>query len=96
MTKGKGESRDYVVIHATKYCKGDKNEPQMRLVVLEFRPKEPWGGYAIRYQTKDGATFGGMAFNSKQEAYDVFVQEFARHNSIFRKGNPSHLPGIVK
>lgn len=87
----------YRVAHATKWSKGDKIEKKLRLVVIMFPSvKGDFGKYAVRWQDRDGNTFGGGSDNSLESAHNSFLREYFDHNASFRKGNPSHLPGLVK
>jgi len=87
----------YRLLHYTKWSKGGGIEVRSRLVVIAFPSvKGEFGKYAVRYQNYDGATWGGASFNSHEEAHRAFLEKYLDHNRSFRKGNISHLPGIVK
>ena len=90
------ESRRYRILHATKWSKGNDIEVKCRLVVIEFTPKLGRGDYALRLQRIDGATHSGGSFDSVEAAYDQLLEEYVKHNRIYKAGNPSHYPGIVK
>ena len=91
-------SGKYTVLHATGWSRGKKGlEPRMRIIAVMFPSvKGEFGKYAVRYQNWDGATFGGGSCNSKPQAFEVFKKKYHEHNASFRKGNISHLPGIVR
>jgi hypothetical protein len=90
------ESQPYKIIHATKWSKGGRGEKRTRLIVQEYAQKNPFGKWAVRWQSYDGATFGGGALNSKETATNMFMKKYAEHNDSYKKGNISHLPGIVR
>lgn len=89
------ESGQYRIIHATKWSKKGRIDLPLRLVVLSFVGRQ-YGAYALRWQGKDGATFGGYSFNTAQEAHDAFLRRYLSHNETYKRGNVSHLPGIVR
>jgi hypothetical protein len=89
------ESKKYMVIHATAWSKGDKIEQKNRLVVIEYTPKPKYGGYAVRWQLQNKATFGGASYNSEEAAHNAFLRKYLDHNKDYPKGNPSYLPGLV-
>lgn len=90
------ESQPYKIIHATKWSKGGRGEKRTRLIVQEYAQKNPFGKWAVRWQSYDGATFGGGSSNSEQAAVDRFWKVYSEHNASYKKGNISHLPGIVR
>ena len=90
------ELRKYKILHHTRWAKGNDVEVPTRLVVVQFTPLRGNGDYALRWQSKDGATFGGDSFNTEKGATDRFMKSFEEHNAIYRVANPSHLPGVVK
>lgn len=95
--RNEGSGR-YVILHATKWSRGKKGlEPRTRIIAVMFPSiKGEFGKYAVRYQNWDGATWGGGSCNSKQEVHEIFKRKVHDHNASFRKGNISHLPGIVR
>jgi hypothetical protein len=64
--------------------------------VIQFTPLNGHGDYALRWQSKDGATFGGGSFETETGATKRLMASVSEHNAIYRAGNPSHLPGVVK
>jgi|WetSurMetagenome_2_1015567.scaffolds.fasta_scaffold112057_2 hypothetical protein len=90
------ESRKYKILHHTKWSKGNDIEVPTRLIVIQFTPMRDHGDYALRWQNKDGATYGGGAFETETGATARFMRSVEVHNAIYRVGNPSHLPGVVK
>jgi hypothetical protein len=91
------EQRKYRIIHATKWSKGGGIEVKSRLVVLAFTPVlEHRDNFALRWQNEDGATWGGSAFTTNEQAHNAFLRRYLEHNATYRAGNISHLPGIVK
>ena len=90
------ESRKYKILHHTRWAPGNDVEVPTRLVVIQFTPLHGHGDYALRWQNKDGATYGGGAFNTEKGATERFLRSVQEHNEWYPKGNPSHLPGIVK
>lgn len=93
------ERGNYVVIHATGWSKGNECEPKTRLVVIRFTDTKKPMRFAVRWQTgrgDNGPTFGGSAYGSKETAYDAFMNQYHDHNAIYRKGNSSHLPILMK
>jgi hypothetical protein len=99
VTTNPNERGNYTVIHATGWSKGDSIESKTRLVVIRFSDTKKPMRFAVRWQTgrgDNGPTFGGSAYGSKETAYEAFMNQYMDHNAIYRKGNPSHLPNIVK
>lgn len=96
--RGFNESRGpYRIIHATKWSKGGRGEQRTRLIVITWPGnKIGHGNYAIRWETADGATYGGYSFDTQRSAHDAFLHKYLEHNESFRPGNISHLPGIAK
>lgn len=90
------ESRKYRILHHTKWSKGGGIEVPTRLIVIVFTPAREHGNFAVRWQSYDGATFGGDTFNTKEGAHNAFLRKYLEHNSMYKAGNVSHLPGIVK
>lgn len=91
------ESKPYKVIHETAWSQGKEGlEKKTRLIVIEFDQKSNLGKWAVRWQSYDGATFHGGAFNSELEAYKAFSRRVVEHNRSYPMGNISHLPGILK
>lgn len=94
----------YRIIYATKWSKGGRGERRTRLIVIAFPiknrgrgdPFSHFGKFALRWQTPDGATFGGGSFNSREDAHHAFLRRYVEHNENYRKGNISHLPGMAK
>lgn len=91
----------YRIIRASKWSKGKRNlEKPMRLVVIGFKHGKgqfaEFGKYAVRWQDKMGATFGGSSYNSKEDAVAAFWHKYHEHNESYRPGNISHLPGIAR
>jgi len=89
------ESLPYRILHATRWSKGGRGEKPMRLVVIGYIGRKN-GPYAIRWQDKSNATFGGYSYETRENALDGFINYYKRHNQSFGPGNISHLPGIVK
>ena len=67
----------------------------MRLVVIAYVGRTH-GSFAVRWQDKSGATFGGYSYETARTAHDAFMRKYLEHNESYRDGNISHLPGIVK
>jgi len=45
---------------------------------------------------ENGPTFGGSAYPSREAAHAAFMREYLAHNTIYRAGTISHLPGVAK
>jgi hypothetical protein len=90
------ESRKYKILNHTKWSMGNDVELKTRLIVIEFTPKYEHRNFAVRMQTNDGATYGGDSFETYEGAHNAFLRKYLDHNASYRKGNPSHYPGIVK
>lgn len=90
------ESRKYRILHATKWSTGNSIEVPSRLIVIAFTPTYDHGNFAVRWQNRDGSTYGGGSSNTREAAHNMFLKKYLEHNESYRKGNPSHLPGIVK
>jgi len=67
----------------------------MRLVVIQLVGRK-FDEFAVRWQDKTGATFGGAAFGTKQQAHNVFLKKYLEHNESYGPKNVSHLPGILR
>ncbi len=101
MATNPNETYPYTIVHATRWSKGGQTERKTRLVVLKFN--YPAGStkypYAVRWQTdggENGPTFGGSAYPSSETAHAAFMREYLAHNTIYRAGTISHLPGVAK
>jgi hypothetical protein len=90
------ESKKYIVTHATNWSKGNDVEQKTRLVVIQFMPTPRYGGYAVRWQLPNKATFGGASYNTGDGAWKAFIRKYEDHNKDYPAGNASHLPGIVE
>ena len=90
------ESRKYKILHHSRWSTGNDIEVPTRLIVIQFTPLHGHGDYALRWQNKDGATFGGGSFETEKGATERFLKSVQEHNEWYPAGNPSHLPGIVK
>jgi hypothetical protein len=95
--RNEGSGR-YHILHMSRWSRGKKGlEPRARIIAIMFPSvKEEFGKYAVRYQNWDGATWGGGSCNSKPAVFEAFKKKYYEHNASFRKGNISHLPGIVR
>lgn len=99
MSQNPNETYPYDVIHATRWSKAKAGvERPTRLVVLKFRKTEGWK-YAVRWQTPsgdNGPTYGGASYPTEQSAHEAFMRKYLENNELYKKGNPSHLPGVAK
>lgn len=103
MATNPNENGPYEVIYATNWSKGDKIELKSRLVVIRFKDINKPMRFAVRwqYQSSTGCndnapTHGGGSFSSKRTAQEAMWKNYLNHNDQFKKGNPSHLPGMAK
>jgi hypothetical protein len=85
------ESGKYSILYATNYSKGNQIENPMRLVVIKYERNSE---FALRWQDRSGATYGGYSYQTKEQAHNAFLRKYLDHNQAYRKGNPSHLPGL--
>lgn len=85
------ESSSYIIEYATLWSEGGRGEKPMRLVVIGYT-KYP--EFAIRWQDKTGATFGGYSYQEKKNAHNAFLRKYLEHNDSYKEGNISHLPGL--
>lgn len=87
------ESSPYTVEYASRWSKGGHVEKPMRLVVIGYTKYPEW---AVRWQDKEGNTFGGYTYRSKEDAHTSFLKRYLEHNDSYKQGNISHLPGLLK
>lgn len=95
LQRNPNESFPYRVVHATKWSKKSHIERPMRLVVIQLVGKK-FDEFAVRWQDKNGSTYGGASFHSKEQAHNAFLEKYLNHNKCYGPKNISHLPGLVK
>jgi len=86
------ENGRYTIEYATLWSEGDRGEKPMRLVVIGYKREYP--EFAVRWQDKSGATFGGYTYQEKETAHNAFLRKYLEHNDSYKKDNISHLPGL--
>ena len=89
------ESLPYRILHKTHWSKKGRIDKAMRLIVIQYAGRK-YGQFAVRWQDKNMATFGGYSYETKMDAHNAFLKKYLDHNTSYGPGNVSHLPGIVK
>jgi hypothetical protein len=88
------ETGSYSIEYATNWSPGNDVEISLRIIVMKYLTGHHALSYAVRWQNRQGDTFGGYSFEGKETAHNYFLKKYLDHNASYRKGNPSHLPGM--